>query len=139
MLRRAFRPQVEGMEDRLALSTSPHLTASLAPVANGLVKPERMFVQFQPLGGTVSNGISPVISSSPTGRLQDLAELIATQSYLAGLGISVGPMLTFRGHRDALGQTSTLTPSEQLFVSANLVYLAKATAIAEATMTGHGR
>ncbi|MBL7479698.1 type IV secretion protein IcmD [Legionella bononiensis] len=76
------------------------------------------------------------VAGSITESFTNLAKLITSGAYLAGLGFSIGAIMKFKQHKDNPTQIPIGTPIALLFISAALLFLPSILDVTSATMFG---
>ena len=76
------------------------------------------------------------MASSITSSFSSLTRLITAGSYLAGLGFSVGAIMTFKQHKDNPTSIPLGKPIALVFIAAALLFLPTILSVAGYTMFG---
>ena len=76
------------------------------------------------------------MASSMTGSFTNVAKLITSGSYLAGLGFSIGAIMKFKQHKDNPTQVPIGTPIALVFIAAALLFLPTILGVTGQTMFG---
>lgn len=76
------------------------------------------------------------MASSMYGSFTNLAKLITSGSYLAGLGFSIGAIMKFKQHKDNPTQVPIGTPIALVFIAAALLFLPTILGVTAQTMFG---
>ena len=78
------------------------------------------------------------MASQINASFANLAKLITSGSYVAGLGFAVGAIMKFKQHKDNPTQIPVGTPIALVFIAAALLFLPTILSIAGGTMFGSG-
>jgi intracellular multiplication protein IcmD len=76
------------------------------------------------------------VAGSITESFTNLAKLITSGAYLAGLGFSIGAIMKFKQHKDNPTQIPIGTPIALFFISAALLFLPSILDVTGSTMFG---
>ena len=76
------------------------------------------------------------MASSMYGSFSNVAKLITSGSYLAGLGFSIGAIMKFKQHKDNPTQVPIGTPIALVFIAAALLFLPTILGVTGQTMFG---